>query len=125
MTEELAQQEETQEPKKRPLLMLANEAWRFSKVFMRVVSRLDAGEQPRYLSQYRYFLKRLENILSDQGYRFVNLEGHHFDSGMAATALNLADFSPEDCLVVDQMIEPVIMGEKGLAKTGTVLLRKV
>jgi hypothetical protein len=125
MTDESEQKKEIEEPKKGALLTLANEAWRFSKIFTRAVSRLEAEEQSRYVSQYRYFLKQLESILSGEGYRFVNLEGHPFDPGMAVTALNLGDFSPEDGLVVDQMIEPVIMGEEGLVKTGTVLLRKV
>jgi hypothetical protein len=44
---------------------------------------------------------------------------------MAATALNAEDFDPDDNLVVDQMLEPIIMGEEGLARTGTVILRKV
>lgn len=108
-----------------PLLGLASEAWRFSKLFIRVIARLDAGEQPRYISQYRYFTKQVEDILTGQGYRLVNLEGHPFDPGMAATPINLNDFLPEDLLVVDQMLEPVILNDEGIVKMGTVILRKV
>ncbi len=43
---------------------------------------------------------------------------------MAATALNVADFGPEDELFVDQMIEPVVMGADGVRRTGTMMLRK-
>ena len=34
-------------------------------------------------------------------------------------------FGPDDVLLVDQMLEPIIMGPTGLRKQGTVMLRKV
>lgn len=107
------------------LLDMATEAWRFSKVFHRMLSKLDAGEQNRYVSQYRYFIKKLEDGLSVAGYTLVNLEGQPFDPGMAATPLNVEDFAPEDNLYIEQMLEPVIMCSDGLVKMGTVVLRKV
>lgn len=57
--------------------------------------------------------------------RIVNVEGHVFDPGMAATPLNLEEFKPDDTLIVDQMLEPIIMGPDGVVRTGTVTLRKV
>lgn len=107
------------------LLSLAVEAWRFSRIYERLLSKLDAGEQKRFLSQFRYFQKQLEANLSDAGYRLQNLEGQAFDLGIAATAVNQSDFLPEDALVVDQMLEPVILNENGIVKMGKVLLRKV
>jgi hypothetical protein len=44
--------------------------------------------------------------------------------GMAASALNIGDFGPDDALLVDQMVEPIIMGPEGLVRSGTVMLRK-
>ncbi len=105
-------------------LKLATESWRFSKMFYRVVAKLDAGEQSRYISQYRYFIKQIEENLSTAGYSLVNLEGQPFDPGMAATPLNIEDFAPEDKLIVDQMLEPAIMGIHGLVRMGTIMLRK-
>lgn len=107
------------------LLSMATEAWRFSKVFQRLIKKLDAGEQNRYLSQYRYFVKQLVDGLLTAGYTLVNLEGQPFDPGMAATPINIEDFAPEDRLLVEQMLEPIIMGSDGLVKMGTVILRKV
>ena len=54
----------------------------------------------------------------------VSVEGQYFDPGLAVRPLNIEEFDPEDRLVVDQMLEPIIMGKEGLVKTGTVLLRK-
>lgn len=106
------------------LLDIAVESWRFSRVFARVVNKLDAGEAGRYANQLRYFQKRVEESLEAAGLKIVNVEGQPFDPGMAATALNIGDFGPEDALLVDQMVEPIIMGPEGLRKQGTVMLRK-
>lgn len=101
------------------------EAWRFSRLFQTLLLKIDGGEQGRYRNQFRYFLKKLEEGLAVADLKIVNLEGQEFDPGIAATALNLEDFKDDDMLVVDQMIEPVIMGPDGLVRSGTVVLRKV
>lgn len=113
------------DPVKNALLSLAVEGWRFTRAYLRLISKLDAGDQNRFASQYRYFQKQLEDKLGDVGFRLVNIEGLPFDTGMAASALNAGDFAPDDKLLVDQMIEPIIMSETGIVRTGTVLLRKV
>ena len=89
-------------------------------------SQWRVGDSPaaRYVSQLRYFQKKIEDSLDSTGLKLVNVEGHPFDPGMAATALNLADFAADDLLYVDQMVEPIIMGPEGLKKQGTVMLRK-
>jgi len=107
------------------LIDIAVESWRFSRLFSRLLDKLDAGENSRYVNQHRFYLKRLDENLKQAGIRLVNVEGQGYDTGMAATALNAEDFDPDDNLVVDQMLEPIIMGEEGLARTGTVILRKV
>lgn len=107
------------------LLNLAIESWRFGRVFSRVLARLDVTESARFASQLRYFQKRVDESLSTMGMRLVNLEGQLFDPGIAASALNLADFNPDDKLVVEQMIEPIVMGPDGLVRPGTVLLGKL
>ncbi|RLA50419.1 MAG: hypothetical protein DRH08_06790 [Deltaproteobacteria bacterium] len=109
----------------RSLIDIAVESWRFSRLFSRVVNKLDAGESGRYVNQLRYFQKKLEESLEASGLRLVNVEGQPFDPGMAASALNIEDFGPDEELLVDQMVEPIIMGPEGLRKSGTVMLRKV
>ena len=104
---------------------IAVESWRFVRLVNKLLSQLDAGERGRYQNQIRFFLRKLESNLESVGLKIVNLEGNQFDPGMAATALNIEDFSDGDYLVVDQMIEPVIMGPEGLLHSGTVVLRKV
>jgi hypothetical protein len=115
----------TPEQLEKSLINIATESWRFSRLFTRLVGKLDAGEASRYVNQLRYFLKMLEKNMNDAGMKLVNVEGQPFDPGTAASALNIADFGPDDQLLVDQMLEPIIMGTDGLKKSGTIMLRKV
>jgi len=119
------EQSDRSEQLERSLIDLAVESWRFARLFSRLVSKLDAGEGSRYVNQLRYFQKRLEDSLEASGLKIVNVEGQPFDPGMAASAINIGDFEPDDVLLVDQMVEPIIMGAEGLRKQGTVMLRKV
>lgn len=106
------------------LVELAVESWRFSRLFAKLTSKLDAGESSRYVNQYRYYVKKIESILERAGLRIVNVEGQLYDPGMAASALNIEDFEGDDHLLVDQMLEPIIMGNDGIVRAGTVMLRK-
>ena len=121
----MTQQAESSEQMEQSLIDIAVESWRFSRLFGKVVSKLDAGESGRYVNQLRYFQKKVEESLDSSGLKLVNVEGQPYDAGMAASALNLGDFGPDDVLLVEQMLEPIIMGPKGLRKQGTVMLRKV
>ena len=107
------------------LIDISVDSWRFTKLFARLLTKLDAGDGERYFNQLRYYIKRLEDNLEIAKIRLVNIEGQPYDPGMAATALNIGDFGPDDRLLVDQMIEPIIMGPDGLIRPGTIMLRKV
>ena len=76
------------------LLDMAVGSWRFSRLFGKVVSKLDAGESGRYVNQLRYFQKRVEESLEVNGLKLVNVEGQPYDPGMAASALNVGDLRP-------------------------------
>lgn len=121
----MTQQAESSEQMEQSLIDIAIESWRFVRLFGKVVSKLDAGESSRYVNQLRYFQKKIEESLDSSGLKLVNVEGQIYDAGMAVSALNLGDFSPDDVLLVEQMMEPIIMGPNGLRRHGTVMLRKV
>ena len=107
------------------LMDLAVEGWRFSRLFLKALSKMDAGVSGRYVNQLRYFQKRIEESLERSGLRLVNVEGQIFDPGVAAAALNIGDYEAGDKLVIDQMVEPIVMGEDGLKRQGTVTVSKV
>ncbi len=106
------------------LIEVAVESWRFARVFHRLLEKLDAGEAARYANQVRYFQKRLEDQMEAAGLRFASLDGQPYDIGIAASPLNIGDFSPEEKLLVDYMVEPIVLGPDGVRKAGAVMLRK-
>jgi hypothetical protein len=106
------------------LIDIALDNWRFAKVFERILEKLDAGQGARFANQCNYFLKRLKEGLEKANLRIVDVSGQAFDPGLAVTPLNIEDFESDDQLLVDQMVEPIIMGPEGLLRSGTVILRK-
>ncbi len=113
------------ETERKVLIDISIEGWRFARVFGRVLSKLEVGDAPRYANQARYFLKKIDDGLEGFGLRFVSLEGEPYDPGMAVSALNIADFGPDDVLIIEQTVEPIVMGPDGLVRGGTVMLAKV
>lgn len=106
------------------LINLAVHSWRLCRTFERSIDCRELGTAARQANQVRYFQRKLEESLAPLGLRLVVLDGDAYDPGMAATAINAADFGPQDRLFVDQMMEPIVMGPNGIRRTGTVMLRK-
>ena len=107
------------------LIDLAVDGWKMSRLFARVVNKLDAGESQRYVGQIRYYLKRLTETLAAADLTLVDLEGQPYDAGLAVTALNLDEFDTPVELAIEQMVEPVVMGPEGLRRLGVVTVRRV
>ena len=104
------------------LLTIASELFRFQRVFEKAVSKLEIDEQGKYMSQFLWFSKKVSKALDEADLKLVNLEGQPYDPGMAVTPLNIDEFEIEDRLYVDQTIEPIIMQQDKVIKTGTVIL---
>ena len=121
----VADQPPDREAVTKSMLDLAVEAWRFGRAIDRLLVKLDEGEQRRHQRQLRWFQKKVQESLDAVEMRIVSIEGEVFDTGMAATPLNIEDFGSDDTLVVDQMLEPIVMGPEGVVRTGTVTLKKV
>jgi hypothetical protein len=106
------------------LAELAVESWRFAKEYRRLVLKVDANEQGRFANKLNYFLQRLQSCLAEGGLSLVSLEGQPYEMGIAADVLNLDEFAVGDDLIIEQMIEPVIMGPDGIVKTGKAMVRR-
>lgn len=107
------------------IIDMAVEAWRFRRVFNKAMSKLDAGESTRYIGQFNWFIKKVDLALKTAGMRIVDVEGKPYDVGMAVSPLNIDDFGTDDILYVEQLIEPIIMDEDKVLKTGTVMLGRI
>lgn len=107
------------------MAVIGSELCRFKGVFEKAISKLDLEEQSKYMSQFAWFSKKVTKAVEEAGLRIVTLEGQAYDPGMAVTPLNIDDFEVEDELKIVQMIEPIIMQEDTVLKTGTVLLGRI
>ena len=107
------------------IIKIVVENWRLMKLFMKVLSKLEPSEANRYMNQIRYFQKTISNNLELMNLKIVNLEGQLYDPGMAASPINIDEFNINDKLIVEQMIEPLIMGKDGIKKQATINLIKV
>ena len=63
----MMQQIEDNEQLEQSLIDIAVESWRFSRLFGKVVGKLDAGESGRYTNQIRYLLEQeKDRFLTDE-----------------------------------------------------------
>lgn len=116
--------EDPQVPPQELALRLAVEGWRFSMTFLGLVEALDLQEQSRHLASWRFYRKQLNDTIQDLGFQIVDLVGHPFDVGLPVRALNLSEFQPDEQLIIDRMLEPVILKDGQVARTGTVMVRR-
>ena len=117
--------QEQEQKLREALVSIASETFRLRLVFEKAVSRMEADERARYMSQYGWFSRRVDRAMEQAGLRLLDPTGQPYDPGMAVTPLNLEEFEPQDPLYVEQTIEPIVMGEDVVLKTGTVLLGRV
>lgn len=104
---------------------VAGHAWRLSRLARRAIEKLAPQDGARLNNQLRFTDRKLFEELEGVGIRIVDVEGQVFDPGMPVTALNADDFSPSDSLAIDQMIEPIVVGNSGVLKYGVVMLGKI
>ncbi len=101
---------------------IASEEFRFRKVFEKVISKLDYSDQNKFINQYSWFSKKVQLSIDQANINIVSVEGKPYDIGMAVKPLNLEEFEEENCLIVEQMLEPIIMHDGKILKMGTVIL---
>lgn len=106
------------------LMDIAVQSWKSMRLADRVVSKLDVGEQTRYVNQFKFFNRKITDRLKSAGYTVKDLTGHTFETGMAVSVINMEEFGEQDVLEVEHMLEPLIMKDGKIRRTGTVSLRK-
>ena len=101
---------------------IAAESWRYELALNKVLKRLDVMDAERFSRQYSYFAARVERAVAAAGLRVLDLAGQPYSVGLPVQAMNLEDFDEDDPLIVTQTIEPVIMADGRVLKTGMVML---
>lgn len=105
------------------LANIAVEEWRFKSVFQRMLDELDPFGGSKYLSKYNWFSKQVNIAIQESGLKVINYDGKRFEIGMAVTPINIDEFEEGKDLYIDRMVEPIIMDNGKIIKTGSVILR--
>lgn len=109
---------------KQALVAIAIESWRIANATANREIDILTGHSSRHKSQVNWFIKQVKSSLEEVGLRLVTIAEQVFDPGMAVKPINIQEFKEGDILIVDQMIEPIVMGPEGLIRIGTVILRR-
>ena len=95
------------------------------EIFVRAFAR-----EIMFLNEHHLYIndsiaEKLNDIAASDGIHIEEIDsGTEYDTGMSVNPLNIEDFSADDSLQIEQMIEPIIMKDASLVRTGTVILRR-
>lgn len=99
------------------------ELQRFPGIINKMLMDLSPDKQKKYSGSVKWFFQKADEFIANNGVSFIAPSGV-YDIGLPVSALNLSDFEKDANLVIDQVIEPVVMYDGKVVKTGTVLLKK-
>lgn len=103
---------------------LFTEIYRFQHAFVSMVDKLDVSERPKYAGQYSWFSKKVKKAMDEANIKLVVYDGEVYSPGMAVMPINIDEFGKDDVLVVSHTIEPTMMHEGVIIKTGMAILGK-
>lgn len=97
---------------------IAGDAWRLAKLLERVERKLQGADRDRCRIRREDCLNKLKRSLADFGVRLIDLEGRDYEAGVAIEPVGMDRFPGRRDWVIEAMIEPIVMGPKGLIKQG-------
>ncbi|MGN1021819.1 MAG: hypothetical protein ACI4O7_15760 [Aristaeellaceae bacterium] len=101
---------------------IAAESWRYSRAVSKVLRKLDVMDADRFARQYEYFTTRVQRAVVTAGLTVLDLTGQAYHVGLPVQAMNLEEFDEDEPLLIAQTIEPVIMMDGRVVKTGVVMV---
>lgn len=105
---------------------LITESWRLNQ-FTKNLARFAADEklQRKIANQVARFDKHFQAATAELGLEVIDFTGAEFETGLPITPINLADFTADENLIVEAMLEPTIKvaGSTEIVKRGAAVLR--
>lgn len=109
----------------RTLANLAVEAWKMGRAVRRAQTALEPKQAKRLGSRLKWFEQKTQQALKSEGIQIVNPVGETYDEGMAVRASNGEDYKGRVDLVIDDTIEPILIGKGGrVLHVGVVLVKE-
>ena len=104
---------------------IAAESWRYECALRKVLKHMDVMEAERFLRQYEYFTSKVDRAVAMAGLKVLDLSTQLYNPGLPIQVMNLEEFDEEDELIINKVIEPVILLENRVVKTGVVMVDRV
>ena len=101
---------------------IAAESWRYGQALHKVLRKLDVMDAERFSRQYKYFASKVERAVATAGVTVLDLSRQPYSVGLPVQAMNLGEFDEDEALIITQTIEPVIMLDGRVLKTGMVMV---
>lgn len=103
---------------------LASEYWKLLRMLDQAIDLAPPKTKNRLQAQARYAQSRLHAILDEKDMRIISFEGRTYEPNLAASAINADDFPGENDLIVEMTLEPAVMVDMTVLKTGKVYLMR-
>lgn len=101
------------------------ESWRLNQFTKKLAARLaDEKVQRKALNQVTRFDKHFQAVTAEFGLEVLDFTGAEFETGLPISPINLADFTADENLFVEAMLEPTIKiaGSAEIVKIGAAVL---
>ncbi|NRB17503.1 MAG: hypothetical protein HRU33_08020 [Rhodobacteraceae bacterium] len=102
--------------------LLCVEFWKLTQATKKAIERLPNGDGRRLEGQLKYSQRQLVTLLDQLGLKLIEFDGEEFHAGLSASADNAEDFADGVGLVVAKTLEPTIMEDMKVIRTGRVLV---
>ena len=106
------------------IIVAVSELYKFNATFSRILAKIPEAEAQRFENKYLWFSKKILEVADPLGIQPKDFTGMEYDTGLPVAIINLEDFAADDSLIISQMLEPVIMKDGKLIKTGTALVTR-
>ena len=120
-----AKQEPDLESAVRAMAEIATESWRYERAVEKALQRMDVMDAERFSRQYQYFASKVNRALGTVHLSVPDMTGLSYSTGLPVQVMNLEEFGEEEQLIVTQTIEPVIMYNGHVIKSGIVMVDRV
>ncbi len=102
--------------------LMCVEYWKLTQVSKKAIEQLPNGQGRKLAGQVKYSQRQLATLLDQLGLRLIEFDGEEFHTGMSASADNAEDFDDGVSLIVTKTLEPTIMEDMKVVRTGRVLV---
>lgn len=104
---------------------LCVEYWKLEKLAWRMIEEVNSKKSNRFAGQVKFSARQLEVFCDRFGIKIVDFNGQEFKDGMPITADNLSDFPETSRLKIEKPIEPAIIRNGKVLRSGKVLLAAI